>query len=119
MDRQRVLEAYVKQMIAVGPPVAIVLFGSQARGEATEDSDFDFCVIERDATMRIDPKSRRMAYWRAVRPRIVPVDLLVYAQSQFVSRYGDGWSVVRDIVGEGVWLYGSPRSAGLNGVCCG
>ena len=114
MDRQSVLHAYVKKMIDVGPPLAIVLFGSQARGEATEDSDFDFCVIERDAAMQADPKGRRMVYWRALRPRTVPVDVVVYAQSEFIGNYGEGWSVVRDIVGEGVWLYGSPRSAGLN-----
>lgn len=111
--RDAVLRDYLAKLIVVGPPVAIVLFGSQATGQAGPDSDFDFCVIEHDLAMEVNPPARRDRYWRALRPRTAPVDLLVYAQSEFARAYHDGWSVPQEIVQKGIWLYGSPRSVGI------
>ena len=44
--REQILQRYVRQILDVGQPQAIVLFGSGARGEATGDSDFDLLVVE-------------------------------------------------------------------------
>jgi predicted nucleotidyltransferase len=33
-------------LVQAAPPKRIILFGSQARGDAAEDSDFDVMVVE-------------------------------------------------------------------------
>ena len=40
------LAEVVHRFLAVGFPKKIVLFGSRARGDANEDSDYDLLVIE-------------------------------------------------------------------------
>lgn len=39
-------------------PEKIILFGSYAYGEPTEDSDLDICVVERNINSKIDVKRR-------------------------------------------------------------
>ena len=44
-EREHIVEQYVAQLLRVGPPLGIVLFGSQARGTANPDSDIDMLII--------------------------------------------------------------------------
>lgn len=62
----------------------IVLFGSRARGDADEDSDYDFLVIE----PAVDNRAREMVRLRrALRPLRVAADVLVYSREE-VDRWG-------------------------------
>lgn len=62
----------------------IVLFGSRARGDADEDSDYDFLVIE----PTVDNRAREMVRLRrALRPLRVAADVLVYSREE-VDRWG-------------------------------
>lgn len=74
MDRAAVLSEYIQKMVAAGSPEAIVLFGSEATQTASDDSDFDFLVIERAAG---DRRQRGIKYQIALRPRIIAADILV------------------------------------------
>lgn len=47
-NRNAVLDAAVQRLVTALNPDRIYLFGSQARGEATADSDYDFLVVVRD-----------------------------------------------------------------------
>jgi uncharacterized protein len=40
----------VEKILSVSNPIKIILFGSQARGDAKPDSDYDLLVIVSDAT---------------------------------------------------------------------
>ncbi len=74
------------QALAQAAPQAeqIVLFGSHARGDADEGSDFDFLVIE----PVIENRAREMVRLRrALRPLRVPADILVYSREE-VTRWG-------------------------------
>lgn len=42
---QAVLDEIVRRIVAVADPDRIILFGSRARGEADEESDYDLLVI--------------------------------------------------------------------------
>ncbi len=84
-------------------PERIILFGSHARGEADEYSDYDVLVIKRTGR----PFLERM---RDMVPYLVefdrPADILVYTPEEFerMSETGLGWVVRR----EGVLLYERP-----------
>jgi len=64
---------------AVPSASQIVLFGSHARGDAGEDSDLDFLVIEPEVSNRAQEMVRLR---RALRPLRVPADVLVYSQEE-------------------------------------
>ena len=96
--------------MAVGDEVqTLILFGSIARGEATNNSDVDLAVV---APAGWDG---RAALEDAVRSRLGnDCDVVVLTPEEFVDRPGTTEPVVRDILREGVALIGSmPRQRGV------
>ncbi len=51
IDDPEGLDRLVKQIVAKVDPVAIYLFGSRARGDADEDSDYDLMIVIPDERM--------------------------------------------------------------------
>ncbi|MBW7902041.1 MAG: nucleotidyltransferase domain-containing protein [Rhodocyclaceae bacterium] len=79
------LQAAIGAVAADDKPKRIVLFGSYARGDATDDSDLDLLVIEE----AVDDRAREMVRLRRLlRPLRVPADILVYSEDE-VARWGD------------------------------
>ena len=79
----RIQEA-VRLLKEAANPVKIILFGSYARGEPSEDSDLDFLVVEKEL------KARRMEMVRLRRvlsPLRMPVDIIVVSAYIF-----EGWA---------------------------
>ncbi len=89
-------------------PERIVLFGSWARGEANEQSDVDFLVVEREP---FGPnRSRReeaTRIWRCLSEFRIPTDILVYSIDE-LDRWKDSrHHVVGRALKEGKVLYES------------
>ena len=59
---------------AASAPAKIILFGSRARGDADEGSDFDFLVIEREVE---DRNAEAVKLRRALRGFGAPVDVIL------------------------------------------
>ncbi len=78
------IESAVHAIVDAANPERIVLFGSYARGDATDDSDLDLLVIEREVKDRAKEMVRLR---RAVRPLRVPVDVLVFSADE-VAKWG-------------------------------
>ena len=74
----------VERLVAAANPSKVILFGSYARGDATEDSDLDLMVIEREVPNKFDEMVRLR---QELRPLRIPVDLLVYSQD-YVDEWG-------------------------------
>ena len=67
-------------LIEAAKPNRIIMFGSQARGEAGEDSDFDVMVVEEGVSDRVGEMVRLNRLLRSVD---IPVDLLVVSAKKF------------------------------------
>ena len=79
------LNKAVQALAQAAPQAAqIVLFGSHARGDAHDDSDLDFLVIEPTLENRANEMVRLR---RALRPLRVSADVLVYSRDE-VNRWG-------------------------------
>jgi len=73
----------VERLVKAASPNKVILFGSYARGDATEDSDLDLMVIERELPNKFKEMVRLRQELRSLR---IPVDVLVYSQE-----YVDDW----------------------------
>ena len=82
-------------------PDRVILFGSYAHGEATEDSDVDLLVIGPYNGKRVD---RSVEIRLKLRPPF-PVDLLIRTAEAVGKRIQMGDDFMREIVEEGKVLY--------------
>jgi predicted nucleotidyltransferase len=73
------LRAAIDTLAADGKARQIVLFGSYARGDASDQSDVDLLVIEDEVTDRAGEMVRLR---RLLRPLRIPVDVLVYSSDE-------------------------------------
>lgn len=85
-------------------PVKVVLFGSYARGDATEDSDIDFLVIKR----KVENRGRETTRLReTLIPLKVYADVLVYSEAEVEKRKNWCTTPVYWALREGKVLYDS------------
>jgi predicted nucleotidyltransferase len=83
-------------------PEKIVLFGSYARGAATETSDVDLLVISRSALPR---RVREFQLTRRLFGSGVPYDLLVLTPEEVEERLKRNGPFIREILSSGQVLY--------------
>jgi len=79
IDEKTIAEA-VELLRRAAPGATIIVFGSAARGEATEHSDLDVLVIEPEMT---DQWEEMVRLRRALRPVRLAVDVIVVNQKTF------------------------------------
>lgn len=105
-------ETLVEQMIdqIVGKirqdyePQKIVLFGSYAHGEPTEDSDIDLFIVKETNARMVDRfvEVKRLIYDPESR---IPVSPLVYTPEEVTERLRSGDDFVKEVMREGKVLY--------------
>ncbi len=92
----------VRRIVEALHPEKIVLFGSYAYGTATPDSDVDLLVVmETDAP----DVERCLAVSRLLRPRPVPVDIIVRTPSEIQSALRADDFFTAEIFSRGQVLY--------------
>ncbi len=99
------INSFVKEVAQEFSPQKIVLFGSYANGQATEDSDVDLLVImphkkrNVEQALEIDQKIHRS----------FPLDLIVKTPAEVKERLAQKDVFVSSIVSEGKVLYEKSR----------
>lgn len=97
------LRGILERLIAALEPERIYVFGSQARGDARDDSDIDLLIIVPDSDL---PAHRRdQAAYGAVGRHFLPLDLLVMTRAEFERRRSALASLPATVLREGRVLY--------------
>lgn len=89
VDQSLITEAG-RRLAQAAPGAEVILFGSQARGEADRRSDVDFLVVEPDVD---DEAGESVRLRRALGELRLPVDIIVISR-----RYAEEWMDVRGSV---------------------
>jgi predicted nucleotidyltransferase len=99
---QRQIERMVRRIVSQFHPERIILFGSQARGDAGRDSDVDLLVV-----MPVEgPKHKKQVEIRVALHHIrVPKDIIVTTPEDFEWRKEIPGTIEYPAVHEGKLLY--------------
>ena len=87
-------------------PERIILFGSQAKGNADQYSDLDIVIIKETNERFLD---RLKTIYELVQPRFA-MDVLVYTPQEFTEMQKRGNSFVEMVLQEGVVVYERPSN---------
>ena len=101
MVSRRKIESFVQQVAEEFAPERVVLFGSYARGEPTEDSDVDLLVV-------MDHPGRDVEQAFEIRRSIkrnFPLDLVVRTPEEFRRRLSRKDTFLSTVCNEGRTLY--------------
>lgn len=88
----------------------IILFGSSAEGSTGSDSDLDLAIIvgspDRFSSYdeRLEMKSRIRAAIRDIN-RMIPIDILLYTESEFTELLTDGGFLAEEVQAKGETIY--------------
>jgi predicted nucleotidyltransferase len=95
---------WAERLAAERPEViAVVCFGSYARGDWGVGSDLDLLVIVRDTPRPF--WERPLDYPALDLP--VPAEVLVYTLAEWEAQSEESGRFVLEVTAEGVWLYGA------------
>jgi predicted nucleotidyltransferase len=102
----QMLAELVERIVKEADPEQVYLFGSRARGTATETSDLDLLVVEReDFGPERSRRSEMARLWRLLAGFRVPKDILVYSSDEVRRWRGARNHVIAHALREGRLLY--------------
>jgi predicted nucleotidyltransferase len=80
MVDEALLDEVVRRVLTAARPERIILFGSAATGQMTEDSDLDLLVVEPEPA---NTRDRSVRIRRALGDVRYPVDVIVMSSARF------------------------------------
>lgn len=98
------LQEILNRLVPAFKPLAIYLFGSKARGDSGEDSDYDLMVVVPDSAP--DKRKRSRLAYQALSGSGIAADVLVWTKNSFDRRLPVVTSLPATILREGRLLYG-------------
>ena len=101
ISEETILKA-VELLREAAHPRKVILFGSYATGQATEDSDLDLLVIEDEVS---DVPREMVRLMRVLGPLIIPAEVMVIRTADFEEWLRLPCSVYRDAAETGKVLY--------------
>ena len=107
MITEEQIQAVVRRIVEGYAPDKIILFGSYAYGEPTENSDLDLLIIKEKAEAKRAERAIavRTLLWYLDVP---PMDILIRTPAEMERAAGISYSVETIAVEQGRLLYASP-----------
>ena len=99
------LQEIIRRLLLVGDPQRIILFGSQSRGEANRESDYDLLVVEPSTKPRY---LRAAKYRRALKDIGHPKDIVVWTPEEIAEWQNVPDAFISTAIREGTTLYERP-----------
>lgn len=97
------IQAVVHKIIENSNPTKIILFGSYAYGNPTENSDIDLLIIKNTG----EPLNKRShEIRRYLREIKMPMDILVYTEDEYKEQLCSKYSFISHLAEKGKVLYG-------------
>jgi len=98
------LDRITQKLVMTLNPEQIILFGSYAYGEPTEDSDVDLLVI---VSQSDEPRYRRARQaYKVLRGIGIPKDILVMTRAEVERKANVPSSLINQVLSQGKVLYG-------------
>lgn len=98
-----ILDEIVRRLVAAVQPQAVFLFGSRARGDATEERDYDILLLVPDQGEQLRPIQQRA--YLSLSGLGIAVDVVVMNQELFNRRRAALASLPATVEREGHLLY--------------
>lgn len=99
---EELIQDVVHRLVQVGDPLAIVLFGSRARGDARPDSDIDVLIIEQSDM----PRHRRAGKYRRALLGLFPSkDIVVWTPDEVNEWHHVASAFITTALAEGKVIY--------------
>ena len=83
MISEQIIQQAVQRVVEVAAPSRVILFGSHARGDATEGSDLDLLVVEPEVA---NVGEEMVCLHKALWPLNIAVNLQVCSESDFEKK---------------------------------
>lgn len=101
------IEAAIRQIVRIGRPRKVILFGSAARGETDLHSDLDILVVTGDEIL--SPRKESVRIRRALRGILMPMDILVVPESRLQELADQPGLIYREALQHGKVVYEAAR----------
>jgi len=105
MDRQ---PQFIDRIIELVSPEKIILFGSRARGNATEMSDYDLLILKKDL---ISNRMTAQMLYKELLPFRVAVDLIVDTPENYDKYKSEKSFIYYQINKSGIVIYEKKRNS--------
>lgn len=96
------LKEIIKRIVEEVDPDKIILFGSRVKGEGTEWSDYDICVLKSDRVKRNEIEKRIYLKLFGIG---VPVDIIVETMERFEELKENKFLIYHEIAKYGRIIY--------------
>jgi predicted nucleotidyltransferase len=102
MVTQAQINEIIKRIVENYNPERVIVFGSYAKGRATEDSDLDLLIIKDTNIPRYKRGREVRKYLRGLK---VPIDLIVYTEDEIQNWRHVKTAFITTVMKEGRVLY--------------
>jgi HEPN domain-containing protein/predicted nucleotidyltransferase len=102
IDDPEELDRVVGRLVDAFDPLAIYLFGSRARGDAGDESDYDLMLVLTDDNARV---RSRQAIWETARSDRIDVNPFVSREGAFAWRRHEVGTLEYEVQVDGIRLY--------------
>ncbi len=103
IDHPEEFDRIVRRVVEAVDPLAVYLFGSRARGDAREDSDYDLMVVVPDDFPA--ERTRPSHAFALVEGRRIPIDIALVRRSRFAERSRKVGTLSFEVSQDGIAVY--------------